>query len=110
MPFPDLFIWWIISISWSIAFLTAVSIYLYTKSTKRNENNLTKPSKFKLAKDFVFVWILLGLLIFYIVSVNIGSAALFAAGNIVVEGILIAYLVKSRREKSGQTPRPKFKK
>lgn len=100
MPFPDLLIWWIISISWSIAFLIAVSIYLYTKSTGRKAYNQTTANKGRLAKDFVFVWVLLGLLVFYIISVNIGSAVLFAAGNIIVEVILIIYLVKSRYAKS----------
>ncbi|MEM0328420.1 MAG: hypothetical protein QXN53_07595 [Thermoproteota archaeon] len=100
----DPFIWWIITISWSIAFLILVSIYIYqTSRTKRKERTRTTANRLRLVKDFVFVWILLGLLVFYIVSVNIGSAVLFAIGNIVVEIILIVYLMKNRHEKSEQT-------
>jgi amino acid transporter len=107
MPNLDLFAWWIISISWSIAFLIAVSIYLYGNSrTRRKESNQTAANRIRLGKDFVFVWVLLGLLVFYIVSVNKGSSVLFAAGNIVVEVILIIYLMKSRHEKSEQTASP----
>jgi hypothetical protein len=50
-----------------------------------------------LAKDFVFVWILLGLLVLYIVSVGQGAYLLFATGNIVVEIILIAYVIRSHK-------------
>jgi len=101
----DPFIWWIITISWSIAFLILVSIYLYGNSgTKRKESSRTTSNTVRLGKDFVFVWVLLSLLIFYIVSVNIGSAVVFAAGNIVVEAILVIHLVKNRHEKPKQTP------
>lgn len=104
------FIWWIITISWSIAFLIAVSIYLYGNSkARRRESSQTAADRIRLGKDFVFVWVLLGLLVFYIVSVNIGSAVLFAAGNIVVEVILIVYLIKSRHEKSEQTASPRLR-
>jgi hypothetical protein len=51
-------------------------------------------------KDFVFVWILLVLLIFYIVSIQVESIVIFAAGNILVEILLIAYLLKNRTEKT----------
>jgi len=106
----DLFVWWVINISWSIVFLIAVSIYLYGNSrTRRKESNQTAANRIRLGKDFVFVWILLGLLVFYIASVNIGSAVLFAAGNIVVEIILIVYLMKSMHEKSEQTASPRSK-
>ena len=57
-------------------------------------------------KDFVFVWVLLGLLIFYIVSIQIGSVLIFAAGNILVEVLLIAYLLRNRTKKSEETQRP----
>jgi len=93
----SIFTWWIISISWSIAFLIVVSIYLYANSrTNRREGSRTKWNTVKLVKDFVFVWVLLGLLLFYIVSINVGSSALFAAGNIVVEVMLILYIVDNR--------------
>jgi hypothetical protein len=90
------------TISGGIAFLILVSIYLYANSrTRRKESGKIKINKFvKLATDFVFIWVLVSLLVFYIVSVNIGSATLFAAGNIIVEIILVAYLLKNRSEKS----------
>ncbi len=98
------FTWWIITISWSIAFLVLVSIYLYSSSkTKRKEaRSAGKSIEFRLVKDFVFVWVLIGLLAFYIFSVNIGSSRIFAVGNIIVEVILIAYLIRNRREKPEQ--------
>ena len=103
----DLFSWWVISISWSIVFLVLVSIYLYANSkTKRNMDKGETENRIKrLGKDFVFVWVLISLLVFYIVSVNVGSSALFAAGNIIIEVILIAYLAKSkyRSEQTQQT-------
>ena len=97
MPYPDLFWWWVTCISWSIAFLIAISIYLYRNSrTRRIETDGSKMKRSRLRADFVFVWVLIGLLIMYVVSVNIGSAILFAAGNIVVESFLLAYLVKNK--------------
>jgi cobalamin synthase len=97
----DPFIWWIITISWSIAFLILVSIYLYVNSrARRKESSRTRANKLRLGKNFVFVWVLLGLLVFYIISVNIGSAVIFAMGNIIVEAILIVYLIKNRHKKS----------
>jgi Flp pilus assembly protein TadB len=53
-----------------------------------------------LFKDFIFVWVLLGILVFYIITINIGSSLIFAAGNILVEALLIAYLLKNRKEES----------
>jgi uncharacterized membrane protein len=102
--FLDLFTWWIISISWSIVFLIVVGIYLYVDSSKkRKENTQIKQNAARLAKDFVFIWILISLLIFYIISVNVGSSALFAVGNIIIEVILIAYLLKNKEEKFEQS-------
>jgi uncharacterized membrane protein len=93
----DLFTWWIISISWSIVFLIVVGIYLYADSSKkRKENSQIKRSVARLAKDFVFIWILISLLVFYVVSVNVGSPTLFAIGNVIVEAILILHIVKNR--------------
>jgi Flp pilus assembly protein TadB len=54
----------------------------------------------RIAKDFVFVWVLLGLLVFYIFSVRLGTGALsevvFALGNVVVEILLVFYLLRNR--------------
>ncbi len=92
----DLFSWWMLSISSSIVFLTLVSIYIYgTRNGKQCETQ-QKGTIGSVAKNFAFVWVLIGLLIFYIVAVQMGSSLLFAAGNIVVEATLIAYLLKNR--------------
>jgi hypothetical protein len=72
----------------------AASIYLYRRR-KRPAIPPTGSRIARLAKDFVFVWILLALLVLYIVSVGQGSYPLFAIGNIVVETILIVYVVRS---------------
>ena len=99
MRLLDLFTWWIISISWSIAFLIITGIYLYADSSaKRKENSHIRWNLVKLTKDFVFVWFLLGLLIFYIVSVNLGSSIIFAVGNVIVEAMLIVYVVRNRQK------------
>jgi Flp pilus assembly protein TadB len=101
----ELFTWWAISISGGSIFLTLVSIYLYRNSkTKRSENNQKRASTVRVAKDFIFVWVLLGLLVFYIISINIGSPIIFAAGNIVVETILIIYLMKDRKKSDQKSP------
>ena len=53
-----------------------------------------------IAKNFIFVWVLLGLLVFYIFSIQLGrgtlSEGVFALGNIVVEALLVFYLLKNR--------------
>lgn len=101
MPDIDLFAWWAISISGGSVFLTLVSIYLYRNTrVRRKESNQIKMNIGSLLKDFVFVWVLLGLLVFYIISIQIGSATVFAAGNIFVEALLIIYLLRNRKQKS----------
>jgi 4-hydroxybenzoate polyprenyltransferase len=155
----DLFTWWAISISWSIAFLIVAGLYLYTSSRPKRKQNVWVENReqlievgtytvlvaisiigaftqtswwllpgcifFSLAvleaiewqreeshrtqfrakaksvsKNFVFVWTLLGLLVFYIFSVKLGTGRLselvFALGNIVVEVLLILYLFKNK--------------
>jgi heme A synthase len=104
VPELDLFGWWAISISGGSIFLTLVSIYLYAESrTRRKQSDRKMTKTVTLLKGFIFVWVLLGLLIFYIISVRIGSAAIFAAGNILVEALLIVYLIRNRTEKSEET-------
>lgn len=98
-----LFLEWAITISAGTIFLLFVSIYLYFDSRHRRRD--VKPATRnagRLAKDYVFVWVLIGLLIFYIISIELDSAPIFAAGNIVVEALLIAYLIRSK-EKVEQT-------
>jgi len=124
-PVPSatgLFAWWAISISWNIAFLIVAGFYLYGSSRPRRQAGLRKESKRNmddehsfnasrhktqwkatarsLAKNFVFVWILLCLLVFYIFSVKMGTGKLsevvFAVGNVAVEALLVFYLVRNR--------------
>jgi preprotein translocase subunit YajC len=121
----DLFIWWAICISWSIVFLIVAGFYLYASSRpkrKRAREDSSKEIKreindgrsvgaparsaqlkakvIRIAKDFIFVWTLVGLLIFYILSVQLGTGtlpeAVFAVGNIVVEALLVFYLFRNR--------------
>jgi heme/copper-type cytochrome/quinol oxidase subunit 2 len=99
----DLFTWWAISISGGSIFLTLISIYLYTnKETKRKDGRPTAARVSGFLRDFTFVWVLLWLLGFYIFSIKIGSASIFAAGNILVEVLLIIYLMKNRKSKQKQ--------
>jgi hypothetical protein len=91
-----------ISISFSIVFLTIVSIYLYTNRTCERTYEKTWAKAKGVLTSFIFVWVLIGLLIFYIVAVKLASALIFAAGNIVVEVILITYLYR-HKTKSEET-------
>ena len=80
-----------------------ISIYLYIGSkSRRKEDIQKKTSAFRTSKDFVFVFVLLGLLIFYIFSIQLGagvlSEAVFAVGNIVVEALLVLYLLRNRKK------------
>jgi uncharacterized membrane protein len=104
MTETDLFLWWAASITGGSVFLTLVSIYLYLDSrTKRKGNGSKIKKRSSIVTNFIFVWVLLGLLVFYIVSINIGSSVIFAAGNIIVEILLLVYLVRSKKKES-KTP------
>jgi uncharacterized membrane protein len=95
--YPELFEWWVMSISSSIVFMTAVAIYLYINTrSRRREAAKEGGRKGGLGSNFIFVWVLLSLLLLYIVSINLGSYLLFAFGNVVVEIGLITYLAKNR--------------
>lgn len=100
----DLFQWWAATISASSIFLSLVGVYLYLDSRKSRKADDVKGRRrlTRLLKDFVFVWVLLGLLIFYIVSIDVGSDWLFATGNIFVEILLVVYLLKNRARGSKQ--------
>jgi hypothetical protein len=95
MAYSDLFAWWASTISAGTIFLVAVSIYLYLDSRKKREI-ATTTTLVRIGKGFVFVWALLGLLALYLISINRGSSLLFAAGNILVEAILVLYVVRNR--------------
>jgi amino acid transporter len=101
----DLFQWWAATISAGSIFLALVGVYLYAESRKRRRGPERKGIKRlgRLVNEFIFVWVLLGLLVFYIVSVDLGSDWIFAAGNVFVEVILVAYLVKNRTKKPEET-------
>ena len=98
----NLFTWYIITISWSIAFMIAIGIYLYISSRAERKESNQKWSFTKLLKDFTFTWVLLGLLVFYIISIEMASYTIFAVGNIAVEVILILYGIRSRGKASSQ--------
>jgi len=95
MVYADLFGWWIGTISWSIAFPIVVSIYLYRRRVKRST---TQVRKLQWVRDFTFVWFLLGLLVFYIVTVSRGSSLEFGVGNIAFELLLIAYAFRNTQQ------------
>jgi cobalamin synthase len=95
MLYSDLFGWWIATITWSIAFPIAVSLYLYRRRPSKPASAGRRGGR---TKDFTFVFFLLGLLAFYVVSVSQGSALLFAVGNIVVEALLLLYVFRSGKD------------
>ncbi len=78
-------------------FLTLVAIYLYVSSRPaRKKVKHERRTVTGLIREFAFVWVLLGLLVFYIISINVGSSVVFAVGNIFVEIMLLFYLVRNR--------------
>jgi hypothetical protein len=91
-----LFEMWEVTITGSIAFLLLVSFFLYGKRKRPAaiEHAHTGPRRF--LEDFTFVWVLVVLLVFYIVTVDLRSFELFAVGNVIVELFLIYYILKSR--------------
>ncbi len=96
MVYADLFGWWIGTISWSIAFPIVVSIYLHRRRIRSSTAQVRK--KVQWVRDFTFVWFLLGLLIFYIITVSQGSSLEFGIGNIAFELLLITYAFKNRQK------------
>jgi heme/copper-type cytochrome/quinol oxidase subunit 2 len=93
MQHSDLLFLWALSISWSAVFLIAVSIYLYARRKHRAPDKVSTHVRLN---DFVFVIVLAALLGLYIVSIDRTSSLIFAAGNIIVEVILVAYTVKNK--------------
>jgi hypothetical protein len=92
MIYSGLLGWWTISIIWCAVFLIAVSLYLYWDRRKRFTEG-THVLKRSRIHDFIFVWILVALLALYIVSIYRSSSIVFAAGNILVEAILVLYII-----------------
>jgi amino acid transporter len=111
VPTLDLFAWWALCISFSSAFLVVISIYLYsgnrTKRRDKDEKQAKEANTARLIKNFTFVWVLLGLLVFYIFSIQLAlsqlgagtlSEVVFAFGNIIVEILLVFYLLRNREK------------
>jgi hypothetical protein len=103
IDYSNLFGWWISSISFNIIFVVLASIYLYRRR-KRGPVAPTGNRLVRLAKDFAFVWLLLGLLILYVASIGGGNYWLFAAGNIVVEILLVIYVMQSGKSHVDKGP------
>jgi hypothetical protein len=96
MQYAGAFGWWMVSITFNILFVIAASTYLYVHRRNRGSGTPRGTGRIlRVVKDFTFVWILLGLLLFYVYSVGEGSSFVFALGNIVVEVILVVYVVRS---------------
>ena len=91
----ELLLWWTVSITWSAFFLIMVSLYLYWDRRKRYPQGSQIPRHYR--TDFVFVWVLIGLLALYIVSIYRSSSAIFLAGNVIVEIALIAYATRNKK-------------
>lgn len=98
-----MFGWWIWSITFNIAFVIAASTYLYIRRKRPEKEVLTGIGRLvRVLKDFVFVWVLVALLIFYVYAVGVGSAFLFAVGNVVVEVLLVVYALKVGKSSEAQ--------
>jgi hypothetical protein len=89
--------WWLLPgcIFFLLALLSAVQWEL-----GQHDGIQFKVEAVTISKNFIFVWILLGLLVFYIFSVKLGtgrfSELVFALGNITVEVLLVLYLFRNR--------------
>jgi hypothetical protein len=100
MQYPELFDWWAAVITAGILFIALVSLYLYVGSRKkRKTSHGVVAYAARLGADFIFVWVLLGLLSLYIFSISRVSIFFFVAGNIMVGLVLIAYLLKNTMER-----------
>jgi len=90
--YSNLLVWWEATITAGTMFLVLVSVYIYFNGGmgRKNGNNTWGLG---MLKNFIFIWVMLGLLALYIVSISGGSYTLFAAGNIVVEIILVVYIL-----------------
>ena len=104
--YSDLFNWWVVSISFSVSFMTIIAVYLYVSSrTRRRQITKATGERTRLVSNFTFVWILLTLLVLYILTIYIGSYVLYVLGNIVVDIMLIAYAARSKLTETEQRDR-----
>jgi Ca2+/Na+ antiporter len=89
--------WWLLP--GCIFFLLAL-ITTMERQHKESHGIQFRTKAVSTSKNFIFVWVLLGLLVFYIFSVKLGtgkfSEFIFALGNIAVEVLLIFYLFRNR--------------
>jgi len=70
---------------------------LRTYLSARIETGKDTPSNpLRVAGHFMILWILLGLLAFYVIAVDLGSALFFALGNIAVEIIILVHITRNR--------------
>ena len=90
-------LWWLLP--GCIFFILAVAVAIEWQHQESQRIQL-KARALSVSKNFIFVWILLGLLVFYIFSVKLGtgrfSEFVFALGNIAVEVLLVFYLLRNR--------------
>src|SRR5271157_3981732 len=91
ISYSDLFVWYVIVITWSIAFIIAASLYLYFQSRKYRKGEWKVH-----IRNFAVVWVLIALLCLYVVAINMSSYVLFAIGNVVVEIYLFYYITKNK--------------
>ncbi|HVP23900.1 MAG TPA: hypothetical protein VMS77_08320 [Conexivisphaerales archaeon] len=91
-----LFDYWVITITWSTVFLLLVSLFLYSKRKKPAGAQAGAGRLKRSIVDFTFVWVLMALLVFYIVTIYLESFVLFALGNVVVEIFLVYYVFRNR--------------
>jgi hypothetical protein len=94
-----LFELWEVTITWSIAFLLFVSFYLYGKRKRPATTDQMRTGPRRFLNDFTFVWVLVFLLVFYIVTIDLRSSIIFSVGNVAVELFLVYYIVKNRTRK-----------
>jgi hypothetical protein len=98
-----LFDWYVITISWSIVFLIVASIFLFAKRRVAADSKQAHPSISLIIRDFTFVWVLLSLLVFYIVTVIVRSDIFFAVGNLIFELLLLLYVYRNRPKKTSNS-------
>ena len=90
-------LWWFLP---GFLFLLFAVMVLVENRRGTSRGVLSRMLAGSIVRNFVFVWVLLGLLVFYIVTIQLGSVELFATGNVIVEALLIVYLMRNRTKKT----------